>query len=818
MDLIRQLRMTTRTVMRRPLYPALSLVILTLGLATTVATFTYLDSYGRPFPGAEGTGLVRLFETLPSEPFRDPSFLDFEDYARESRSFDGVAATQPYYAASVRLPSLTEVAFLEAVSGSYFPVLGVGAELGRVLGPSDDRPESEPAAVISHEWWRTTFGADPGVVGQTVYLNFEPYTVVGVAPPDFLGSAADFRPRVWIPFSHFRARYTGWDRMALDRDAPLVRVYGRLAQGIGADAATEELNRIAGGLDESHPRSGEVRTIRVEEATWIDPRTRIAESSANRVMVWSAAGFLLLVCANVANILVTGVSARRRSFAIRSALGASFQRISLGIVAGNVALALLAALLGVGLAVPLSGKIGSYFERPSVWGETVTRALEVDASVVGFALAAAIVTGLVASILPVMEVRRRAIADPLRSEGVGRRDRPSAAETRLPTSRSVLTGAQVGLSIVLLVYSALLLETLDRASAVDPGFRYAQLVGSHISTSSTELRPEERERFFQEVETRIAAEPWVESATVSGNAPLSGHPTIRLRRLGEEEEVPAVQERVHVGLFQKLGIPLEGGRPFTVADSAGAPPVVILNRPAALRLFPQGDALGRQVEIPGTDGGATLAEVVGVVGDVKLRNFLDDAEPAFFLPYAGQPYPTGSALLVQSRIAPEQAIPLLQRWLREFEPHLAIVNAVSYQDVVEGAVYTQRMNAELFAVLSLMGLLLAAAGIFSVVSLSVTRRTRELGVRKALGATPAGLRRLVVTQAMRPVVAGLAAGLVAAWAGRRLVAGLLYGVGPLDPRAYLAGVLVLLVAAASAATWPAQRAGRVDAAQSLRAD
>ncbi len=818
MDFLRRLRAAVRPLLRQPLYSVLSLLILSAGLAAAIAAFTYLASYHRPFPGAAPDGLVRLFETTPSEPYRDLSFLDYEDYARSARGLEALAATQPYYAASVRLETRTEVAFVEAVSGSYFRTLGVRAERGRLLGPADDGLEAQPAAVISHRWWQTTFGGDPEVIGRTVFLNFEPYTVVGVAAQEFLGSAADFRPQVWIPFSHFRSRYTGWDRMALDRDVPLVRVYGRLAEGIEREVATGELNRIAAGLDDAHPRADEARTVRMDPANWIDPRVRMSESSANRVMAWSAAGFLLLVCANVANILLTGASVQRRSFAVRAALGSSPARLSLGILGGNLVLGIASGLLGLALSLPLTARLGSYFSRPSVWGETVRRVLEADGSVVGFAILAAVLTALVASILPVLEVRRQEVALLLRAHEGVRASRGSDGGMRGPGTRAILTGAQVALSVVLVVQSALLVQSLGNASSVDPGFEYRHLVGSHVSTSSTELQPEERERFFRELESEIATEPWVASATVSGNAPLSGHPSVRLRPLGSDVEVAALQERVHVGFFQTLEIPLSNGRTFTPADSAGAPPVVILNGPAAARLFPGEGAVGRQVEIPGTDGDQTVAEVVGVVGDVKLRDFLSEPEPAFFLPYAGHPYPTGSALLVQSRIPPEEAIPLLQRWLREFEPHLAIVNAVTYRDVVRGAVYTQRMNAELFSVLSVLGLVLAAAGIFSVVSLSVARRTRELGVRKALGATAMGLQRLVVTQALRPVVAGLVVGLGAAAAGSGLIAGLLYGVDPLEPAAFLAAITVLLLAAAGAAFWPAYRAGTVDAAESLRAE
>jgi predicted permease len=383
---------------------------------------------------------------------------------------------------------------------------------------------------------------------------------------------------------------------------------------------------------------------------------------------------------------------------------------------------------------------------------------------------------------------------------------------------SLLTSLQVALSVVLLIVSGLVLKSLSKAGDVDPGFRYENLIGSHISTSSTSIQPEGRERFFKEVEERISMEPWVRSATVSGNAPLSGHGSVNVHVVGAEEPVRTLVSRVHHGFFEKLGIELLSGRVFRESDGAGATPAAILNRPAARRFFPEGSPLARRLWIVAGGGEAQEFEVVGVVGDTKLRDFLAPSEPAVYLHYAQQPYPTGSALLVNTMGDPEQAVPMLHRWLREFEPHLAIVNAISYREVVRGALFTQRMNAELFSILAVMGLILAGVGIFSVVSLSVTRRTREIGVRKAVGATRREIHRLVVRQALGPVVVGLLTGVVVALGASRFVRSLLFGVEPADPLGVFGGSAVLLLAAALAAYLPARRAAGVDPGRALRVE
>jgi putative ABC transport system permease protein len=803
---------------RQPLYPGVCLVILSMGLAAVVTAFAYLDSFSRTFPGVQAEGLVQVFGTEAEEPWLNVSYLDYLDYAGANRSLTGLTAVVNYFAASVRHEEMTEVAFLEAVSGSFFHVLGVDASLGRLLTPEDDRLESPPAAVLSWAWWQSRFQGDAGVIGRTLYLNFRPYTIVGVASPAFLGTVADSRPHVWVPIAHFRDRYVSWDRLALDRDVPLVRVFGRLSGTATPEQASTELNGLARDLDEAYPRPEHRRSIRVRSATWIDPRVEQAESSTNRIMLLSAVGFLLLVCANAANLLLTLFSTKRKAFALRSALGASPGRISAEILTQNLLLAGLAGAVALGLALPLTRRLGSYFERPSIWAENVAREFALDGRVVAFSVLAALVTGLLAGALPVLDVSRRGATDILKSETSQGGPRRRVLRIRIPDTRELLVSAQVMLAVVLLVVSGLVLKTLSVASEVDPGFRYDRLVGSHVSTSSTRVQPAERERFFRDLEDRIAEEPWVASATVSGNAPLSGHGSAAVRAEGEEVELSVLVDPVHVGFFEKLGIPLRDGRPFSELDSAGTTQVAILNAPAAERLFPGRGAVGRRIAFRRADGSDGPLEVVGVVGDVKMGDFLAPARPAVYLPYAQQTYPTGSALLVTTNVAPERAVTLLQQWLRTYEPHLAIVNSISYRDVVRGALYVQRMNAELFSVLAALGLVLGCAGVFSVVSLSVARRRREIGIRKAVGSTASDIDLLIVREAMGPVLIGAAGGVAVAYAGSRFVGTLLYGVEASDPTVLASGLAVLILVSLVAAVVPAVRASRADPARALRAD
>jgi predicted permease len=807
------LRLTALRILRRPLYPAVAVAILALGLSAGIAVFTYVNGFSRPFPGTDPDGLVRAFAFDEESPYLDFSFPDYVDYASESTSFEGVAAVRPFHAASVRHETMTEVAWLEAVTGNYFGVLGIEMALGRGLEPADDRPGAESAAVLSYSWWQGRFQGDPDILGRTVYLNGRPFVVVGVAAPSHRGSVSELRPLVWIPMAPFRDRYTNVDRMAQDRDIPVVRVYARLREGVTREQATQELARIAAGLDAAYPGRDQARRVRLEDATWIDPRSRVAARSTNRVLVIAAVGFLVLVCANVANLLLSVFTGRRQEMAMHAALGASPRRLFGQVLVENVVLATIAGAIAVGLAVPVSTRLGSYFARPSVWGENVTRELVVDGRVLGFALVASLLTGLLAGILPAARASARNLVTSLKTGSGG-----GEGGRRLLGTHGTLVTTQVALSVVLLVVAGLVLRTLASVGDLDPGFDYEPLIGSHVSTSSTTVTVEERERWFHDLAEQISREPWVRSATVSGTAPLSGHRTADFRLDGLVEPEPLMVAPVHVGFFETMGIDLLAGRVFTPFDTLGAPDVVVLNQPMAERFFPDGDAVGRRIWQTTGDGSDRAFEVVGIVGPTKVRDFLAEPEPAVYLAFRQWTYGTGAALVLSTTIDPTAAVPLMQQWLRAYEPHMAIVNVLTYRDVVRGSIYTQRMNAELFAALAVLGLLLASVGIFSVVTLAVSRRTREIGIRKAIGARRGDINRLVIVRALTPVGLGLALGLAASFAAAGLVRGLLHGVEPSDPTTLVAGSTVLLLTALVAAWLPARRAGRVDPIEALRTE
>ncbi len=818
-ELAHDLRASIRGLLRRPAYPIVAVSILALGLSAGMAVVTYVNAFFQPFPGVDDPDrMVRVFGVEDDDAYQNLPYLDFLDYAAasgrsEDSAFEGLAAAHPYYLATVRLEALTELARLEAVSGEFFSVLGIRTTIGRGLAVDDDRPGADPAAVISHEWWQRSFASDPSVLGRTIHLNYRPFTVVGVASPEFLGATSGFRPNVWIPFTPFKDKYTRWKTRSEDRDFPLVRVYGRLRSGIRQQQGLAALAATASGLDEVYPQQSGRRRLRLEASTWIDPRSRHEEWSTVQAMTAVAGGLLLLVCANVANLLLSVALRRRRETAVRAALGASPGRLVRQVLLENVLLSSAAGGVALLLAGPLSFRLGAYFARPSVWGINVARQTSVDLSVVAFALLAAVATGMVAGLLPAARVWGRDLLTPLRTAaGTSLRAPGRVWGRRVFGVRDLLVSAQVALSVVLLVVAGLVLRTLTAAGSLDPGFSYDPLVEAQISTSSTDLEAGERDAFLRRLAARLVEQPWVRSAAVTDYPLLAGHPEAELIPEGQSEPVMLVLSKVIPGFFEALGIELRQGRTFGETDTAGGRDVAVVNEALARRFFAGEKALGRRLSWPEED---RSFEIVGVVADTKTQDFFAEPPPTVYFPYPQLGYGTTSALMVSVAGDPSLSVPCLHRWLRDFEPFLAIVNVVPYKDIVRGFLYTHRMNAEMFSIVAFLGLALSVAGIWSVVSLAVSRRTREIAVRMAVGAERVDISRLVISRALAPVTLGLFLGLTLSYVLAGLVRGLLFGVEPTDPSTLAAGAGVLILSALSAAYLPARRAATVDPAVSL---
>jgi putative ABC transport system permease protein len=815
-----------RRILRHPGFSLLVAGTLALGLSTSTAVFTYVNAYRQPFPGADGSGLFQVFQSSGEEAFGAISYPDFLDLASlEDGGFRVTGTAQSLFAASVRHETLTEVAFGQSGTGAFFSTLGVEMSLGRGLDPEDDRPGAEPTVVISHEYWGRRYGSDPEVLGATIFLNNEPYTIVGVAGPRFLGSSSAFRPQIWIPFEQYKRVYWARDDREINREVPSVSPYVRLAGGAEVGRVEQALAALAANLDREAPLADRTRRFILQPATWIHPSVRQAELPTTRIMLVAAVSLLLLACANVANLMLSAGARRDQEMALRAAVGASRGRLFRQLLTENLLISLVAGGLALAVAGPAGNRLSSYFARPSVWGANVPREISIDLSVLGFAGLAAVLTGLLAGLVPALRASRRDPAPALKA-GLGRSsERQIGGGTRLLGTRHLLVSIQVAISIVLLFVAGLVVRTLDSARDVDPGFNVDWTLASYISTSSMGTPVSEREEFFRDVVRRFETMPWVQAATVAEMAPLSGHPRQDLRPGGSDEPVSTTVAKVVPGYFETMEMQIVLGRSFLPTDTVDSRGVVVVNETLAGILtggtgaaVPR-DALGRNLWWPAEgDSPERQFEVVGVVGNARQTSLLEEPGPVAYFSFPQHYYRPGNAFLLKVTGNPQGAVQRMEEELRAIDPRIAIVNILPYSEVVAGFLYTQRMNAELFSLIAFLGLILSAAGIFGVVSLAVAQRRKEIGIRLAIGADPRAVVNLVVSRISFALILGLAAGLAGAFFTTRWIGSLLWGVSPADPLALSVGAGVLTAVIALAVGVPVRRAIRIDPVRSLRVE
>jgi predicted permease len=808
-----------RRLARHPRFTILGAGTLALGLATSTAVFGYVNAYSRSFPGVSADRLHQVWFATDDDPWNPVSYPDFQDLAeRDQAVFSITAVGANSFAATVRRGQVAEVAFGQSVAGGFFSVLAIEMSAGRGFSADDDGAGAVPATILAHEYWVTRYGSDPDVIGQTILLNNEPYTIVGVAGPEFLGADASYRPQFWIPMEQYLRVYRPGTGTRANREVGSVLPIVRLSEGARLARASAALQALATGLDSEAPLAERSRRFVLDPATWIGPDTRDAEASTTRILM-SAAGFLLLLaCANVANLVLSAGARRRSEMALRSAMGASRTRLVRQLLTESLLLSALAGAVALALAGPAGLRLSSYFARPSVWGANVSREIIVSPRVMIFAFAIAVVTGVVVGMIPALRGSGRNPAESLGAGGT-RSSTGGGAHRRLPGVRDLLVAGQIAICVVLLFVAGLVVRTLETTRRVDPGFDTRQTLASYVSTSSMGVPIPERHRFYEDLKHRLDELPWVDGVTVAENAPLSGHPRLDILPPDRSDPVQATVARVWPGYFEMLDMEIVRGRSFLATDTVDAIGVVVVNETLAGRLVGDVDPIGRTLWLPGDEGEPDRGfEVVGVARDARQVALLEDPGPVAYFSLPQVYSRPGNALVLKVRGDPSAAVELLERELHDVDTRLAIVNILPYRDVVWGSLYTQRMNAELFTVIAALGLLLAATGVFAVVALAVAARRREIGIRMAVGADWVAVTRSVAAPMGVAVLTGLGAGLVGAFAAMRLVGSLLWGVAPADPISLTVGVGVLVAAIVLAAAVPLRRAVQADPVAALRAE
>ncbi len=814
-NLLQDLRYGVRALRKSPGFTLTAVLTLALGIGATTAIFSLVNALLlRPLPVAEPGRLVQVEELRrngESEAmYSHPRYAELRDGS--GRVLAGLAAFK-MEGMALRAGGRAEAVMGGYVSGNYFQVLGIAPEAGRFFGAGEDRPGSPGAvAVISEHLWRTRFGGERSALGRTIHLNGQPVTVVGVAPRGFGGTFVAVQTDVWVPIAMYPRLNRRAEEAVYERGRYIwLSLFGRLQPGVSPERAETLLGGVARRSEPDLVRSPLPLGVRLQPLTGMPASARGAVLGFMTMLLATAGLVMLIAGTNVAGMMLARGTTRRREVAIRLAVGAGRGRLVRQLLTESLLLFAAGGAGGLLLAMWLADAVSVLYPPLPV---RIALDLEPDARVLGFALLLALGTGVAFGLAPALRASRPDV-HPALGEGSGGR---GAGRTRL---RSAFVVAQLAMSLLLLVTAGLFVQALRSALATDLGFDPDGVVVADLNLRAQGFDDARSAEFHRRVVERISALPGVESVGVAEFAPMSGT-TMSVDVETPERPNPAptpghtpmnaAYTAVDPGYFRALRIPLVSGRGFTAADRKGGPPVVVVNQTLAGRFWPGQNPVGRRLRVFREEH-----EVVGVARDAKYQALDQEPTSFLYLPLA-QAGADRMTLFVRARTEPGPTLAAVRREVAALDPDVPLQQAMPFSAMVGMGLFPQRLAATLIGAFGLLGLALAAVGIYGVLSFHVGQRTQEIGVRLALGAAAGDVVGMVLRQGLRLVAVGMAVGLAAALAATRLLTSLLHGVSATDPATFLA-VPALLTAVALLASWlPARRAARVNPMTALRAD
>jgi putative ABC transport system permease protein len=819
--LMQDVRYGLRLMTKRPGFTATVVLTLSLGIGANVALFTVLEAVVlRPLPYGEPESLVRLFEANAGQgrEREGASPANFLDWRRRSDSFEGLAASY-----AVARPILdeqgAEQVMTAQVTEDFFRVLGVEPVAGRAIaaeefagaltGGAGRTVGGHRVVVISHGLWTRRFGRDPSAVGRKLTMDGQLYEVVGAVPEGF--DYPDPLVDLWSPWdieASFARRYAAYATKGRPRDWRFLRVVGRLGEGIGVSRAQQEMTALAAALEGESPdtnRGWGVRVVRLHEELVRDSRPVLA-------MLMGAAGcLLLLVCANVANLVMARGSHRSREVALRQALGAPRMRLVSQLLTESMLVAILGG--GLGLIVTYAGVPLLRTLAPA--GVPRIEEVAVDGWVLAFAVALSVLTGVAFGLVPALRGSNADVTAALREGGwsfMGGRHR----------ARRVLVVSQVSLAVVLLLGAGLLARSFARLRAVDTGFDPRNLLVLRLSVDRhTYPTSGEVVGYYEKVIEALSALPGVARAAATTVLPMSdigvdfNRPYWRFGGPRPDGDGPKVDIRmVTTSYFDTMGMRLLSGRNFTPQDRRGTPAVVVINQNLATRLWPETGAVGERIVLD-YNRGVYAYEVVGVVNDSRYYGPRTEPRPEVFIPHAQNPYPALN-VVVRTRTEPGGVARIAELAARDIDATQPVYRVTTMEELLSASMATDRLAAVLLGGFGAAALLVAALGVYGVLSILVAERTREMGLRVALGAARRDILTRLIGQGMMLVLVGMTLGGVGALLLSRLLGGLLYGVSPTDPATFSMVAAVLALVALVACYLPARRATRIDPTMALR--
>jgi putative ABC transport system permease protein len=800
-SLLQDARYGVRMLVRNPGVTAVLVLALAGGTGANAAIFSVVNAVLlRPLPYADPDRLMVVWEDASSFGFprNTPAPANYLDWRKENRTFADMAA---YTGGSFVLTGGGEPERIEAIlaSANLFSVLGVLPVLGRSFESEDDQPGADAVAILSHGLWQRRFGGSPSALGTTLLVDGRARTVVGVMPRGF--QFADPRADLWVPIA-----FT--NEQAAERGSHYLEVVGRLKPAVTSAQANADVETIAKRLQQEYPQTNTnigALVVPLHEQKVGDIRPAL-------LVLLGAVGLVLLVaCANVANLLLARSVARQREIAVRAALGASRLRLVRQMLTESVLLGLLGAAAGLFLAAASVRLLVRLVPEGLAMPETIG----LDVRVLGFTLLLALFTGLIFGLAPSLHLVRTALGEAAR-EGSRSSEGPGRGRTR-----AFLVVSEVALSLILLVGAGLLIKSFDRLRHVEIGFRTERLLTLRVDLPATQYSDQgRRTAFFDSFLARVQALPGVESAAVITHLPLTfegdnwlflpeGQPD------REDGNLPvAVYRVVSRDYFHALGIPLYKGRSFEERDKPDAPPAAVVNRKMAEAFWPGQDPLGRRIRT-GRGPDALWLTVVGVVGDTRQTDIHQPPKAELYRPHA-QAESIPREVVVRVAGDPLMLAAAVRREVRALDANLPVSDVRAMEDVAGDAVALPRFQTLLLGIFAAAALGLALVGIYGVIAYSVAQRTREIGIRLALGASRADIVRAVLGPGLRLTVTGLAAGLLGALALTRAMAGLLFGVSATDGTVFVTVPVLVLAVALLAAYLPARRGSRLDPMRALR--
>ena len=804
--LLKDLRFGIRVMARSPGFTLVALVTIALGIGANTAIFSVVNTVLlRPLPYEQPDRLVVLWERQEQIPQESPSLPDFNDWRTLSRSFEQVALARRD---NVNLTGAGEPERLIArqITGNFFSTLGVAPQIGRAF-TAEEETNKAPVVVISDSLWKRQFGSDPLLVGKPITLYDTSFTVVGILPPSF----QFYKPAdVFVPISFMPDRL----KEAREEHGGTI-VVARLKPGAAKAEAQADMDNVAEALEQAYPKTN--KSVRVSVASIYEDM--VGDLRPSLLVLLGAVGFVLLIaCANVANLLLARAAARQKEIAIRTALGASRLRVVRQLLTESILLSVAGGAVGMLLAMWGADLLLAAIPNSIPW----VKEIALDRHVLGFTLAASLVTGIVFGLAPALQVSRPDLNETLKEGGRG-------STSGRQRARAVLVVSEVALALVLFIGATLMLKTFSRLRQIDADFNPKNVLTMTFSLSPSRYSESSRAReFYRELDQRVASLPGVEAASFTRNVPLGGATVTAVLLDGESfttygDQRLTVQSAVGVDFFRAMGIPLLRGRTFSERETDKTPLTALIDENMARELFPDKDPIGQHLLL---NEGAIRFEIVGVVPHIKHLSWDADAQskvrfqmysnynqiPDQFFAQVTQTL----SLVVRTTRDPMSLVSAVRKQVLEVDKDQPVYDVKPMEELIAGSMSQRRFVMSLLAVFAGVALVLAAIGIYGLMSYSVTQRSHEIGIRMALGARGRDVLSLVVGHGLRLVIAGIAIGLVASFTLTRLLSDLLFGVSATDPLTFVLTSIALTGVALGACFVPARRATKVDPMTALR--